>query len=154
MHEWLFEYDIKCETTSTSFWLKIMVSEHYWSGILWIYIYVFMWVIYKRLQIDIWTVDHLCDRITYNPFWIWTCYPDILIGLVPPTLWTSFPDLFRADHPQQRHLSPYDSILLLCAIWVYVICSFLLLSLSLFYYDLTYLYSSRYRIKFRIMIMF
>ena len=110
---------------------------------------------YGRLQIDIWTVDHRCDRITYNPLWLWTGYPDfVLIGLWPPTLWTGFPDLFRVDHPQRGHLSPCDFILLLCAIWFYVIHSFSLLYLSLFHYDHTFLYSSRYRIKFWIMIMF
>ena len=47
-----------------------------------IYVYVFMWVIYGRLQIDIWTVDHRCDRITYNPLCLCTGYPDFtLIGL-------------------------------------------------------------------------
>ena len=122
------------------------------------YEYMFMCIcgsFYGRLQIDIWTVDHRCDRITYNPLWLWTGYPDfVLIGLWPPTLWTGFPDLSRVDHPQRGHLSPCDFILLLCAIWFYVIHSLSLLYLSLFHYDHTCLYSSRYRIKFRIMIMF
>ena len=133
IYKWLFEYDMKCGMANTLFWLMIFVSEHYQSGLLWIYVYVFMWVIYGRLQIDIWTVDHRCDRITYNPLWLWTGYPDfILIGLWPPTLWTGFPDLFRADHPQRGHLSPCDFILLLCAIWFYVIHSLSLLYLSFF----------------------
>ena len=122
------------------------------------YEYMFMCIcgsFYGQLQIDIWTVDHRCDRITYNPLCLCTGYPDfILIGLWPPTLWTGFPDLFRVDHPQRGHLSPCDFILLLCAIWFYVIHSLSLLYLSLFHYDHTCLFSARYRIKFRIMIMF
>lgn len=43
------------------------------------YMFMFMWVIYGRLQLDIWTVDHRCDRITYNPLWMWTGYPDLFL---------------------------------------------------------------------------
>jgi len=94
-----------------------------------------MWVIYGRLQIDIWTVDHRCVRITYNPLWMWTGYPDLfyLIGLWPPTLWTGFPDLFRADHPQRGHLSSCELYCSICFIWIYIIRSFVLYHCHYFY---------------------
>ena len=63
-----------------------------------------------------------------------------MIDLWPPTLWTGFPDLFRADHPQRGHLSPCDFILLLCAIWFYVIHSLSLLYLSFFFIMITLVY--------------
>ena len=91
-----------------------------------------MWVIYGRLQIDIWTVDHRCDRITYNPLWMWTSYPDFDRFMTIDVM-DELSRFSKVDHPKRGHLSPCELYIAPFGVfWDYVIRSFLSLSLSLF----------------------
>ena len=86
-----FEYDMECGMAGTSFWLRTLVSELYYSGLLCIYMFPFMWVIYERLQI---VCGRLITDVSGSLIIHFECEQVILllISLWPPTLWTGSPD--------------------------------------------------------------
>ena len=116
------------------------LSQSITNWVYYVYMYIFMWEIYGRLQIDIWIVDHRCDRITYIRFELWIGYPDTSIGLWPRRYGWAFPNYLGLTTHNRGIFHHVISILLLCIVGIYVIHSFLLLSLSLPLHDLTCLY--------------
>ena len=147
---WIW-YNMECEMASTSFWLRILMSGQLLIGsIMYLclceYVGHFMndWrLIYGRLITYVTRSFIIC-------FELWTCYPDILIGLWLPTLWMSFSYLFRTDHLQQGHLSSCDFyIALLCRLdlcctffFVFIIVIVSLWSHLFIFISLSYLISN------------
>ena len=144
IHEWLFEYDLR-------FLRRSIINQVYYE-------YVFMCLcgsfmddyrsIYGRLTTDVTGSLIICfvyEQVILILFW--SVYDHRRYGRAFP-IYLGL-TIYNGDTCHRVIL--YCSI---CIVWTFVLRSFSLLSLSLFHYDHTCLYSSRYRIKFRIMIMF
>lgn len=94
------------EWPALHFDIRTLVSEFYYSGLLCIYVSVYVGHLGTTADC-MWTVDHWYIRITYNPLWMWIGYPDFH-RFITTNVMDGLSRLRRVDRPKRGHLSPCE----------------------------------------------